>query len=112
MTSNGSQHWDESDLRRRFEAAGISQRLLYPFWYRAFRRLGIEFRPPVLLGFTGHLVFSSAVVLSTMIVIGPLLWLLNIASPREILLASAAAGCIAPITAWLRYRRLRSRVGA
>lgn len=111
MASDSSQLWDEADLRRRFEAAGISQRLLYPLWYKVIRRMDIDCRPPVLLGFPGHLASATGVVLSTMLAVGPLLWLLNIASPREILLATAAALFIAPISGWLRYRRLRKRLG-
>jgi hypothetical protein len=100
----------EQELERRFAERGVSARLLYPWWYRACRALGIGIKPPVLYRWSEHLLYTGSAVAAVLIVGGAALWLLNQADLAR-LLPMAVLVLVIPAINWLRYRRIRRRVG-
>jgi hypothetical protein len=100
----------ERELERRFIEGGVSTRLLYPWWYRAYRAVGLRSKPPVLYRWSEHLLYTGSSVAAVLTAGGAGLWLLNQAD-IERLLPMAVLVLVIPAMNWFRYSRIRRRIG-
>jgi hypothetical protein len=101
---------NEAELERRFAEGGVPARYLYPWWFKTYRAMGIWTRPPVLYRWSEHLLYTGSGVAAVLILGGIALWFLDRAD-AERLLPMAVLVLIIPSMNWLRYHRIRRRLG-
>ncbi|MFW6094243.1 MAG: hypothetical protein ACODAC_09740 [Pseudomonadota bacterium] len=99
-----------SDIERRFRENDIPLRLLYPWWYRLGRRLGLDLRPPVTYTSAEHLLYGAAWALAVVLAAAPILVLLG-TEVEALVTLTLILLAVVPATSWLRYRAIRRRIG-
>lgn len=99
-----------AELERLFAEHRIPIRRLYPWWYRLYRRCGLELRPPLLFTFAEHVIYegSSVAVIAAVAAVDNACCM---TTPMRALIPIFALVPLVPLWNWWSYRRLRRRLG-
>ncbi len=102
----------DEQLERRFADAGLSRHLLYPWWYRTFVALGLKLRPPVEFSYAEHLLYGGVTVVAMLILaLAIQIPVTHVPVRMGTALTLASLVVVVPTMNWLRYRRIRRRIG-
>ena len=98
------------DLETRFREHGLSMKLLYPWWYRTIRAIGVNAKPPVIAGvLTQSFYLWANLLVLTLFAVAVSLILEQPTTP--VFAVGGVLFAVNPFVSWLRYRSIRRRIG-
>lgn len=99
-----------ADLERLLAQHDIPTRRLYPWWYRLYRRLGLNLEPPIWFSLREHFIYEGGAAALIALVAAAYNACCMATSMRPLIVVFAMI-IIAPLWNWWDFRRLRNRIG-